>query len=33
MLKQEYKEGETSLDDALDLAIKVGYFCSTFGWV
>jgi hypothetical protein len=23
MLKQEYKEGETSLQDALDLAIKV----------
>ena len=23
MLKQEYKEGETSLDEALDLAIKV----------
>ncbi len=25
MLKQDYKEGETSLQDALDLAIKVGF--------
>jgi 20S proteasome subunit alpha 3 len=25
MLKQDYKEGETSLQDALDLAIKVEF--------
>jgi 20S proteasome subunit alpha 3 len=28
MLKQDYKEGETSLQDALDLAIKVGFELS-----
>jgi hypothetical protein len=30
MLKQDYKEGETSLQDALDLAIKVDFHHTWF---